>query len=114
MITPEASPDLAKRSWFGALMGSVDRDECHFVMVRDKPLNAIKADLVHAFLSVSIEYILFLVDFIRACIGPSVRPYVMLLLFRFLGATYAVYTALLHYSQYSSLRKRPRPSVGKA
>ena len=52
MITPEASPDLAKRSWFGALMGSVDRDECHFVMVRDKPLNAIKADLVHAFLSV--------------------------------------------------------------
>ena len=52
VITPEASPDLAKRSWFGALMGSVDRDECHFVMVRDKPLNAIKADLVHAFLSV--------------------------------------------------------------
>lgn len=30
-----------------------DRDEHHFVMVRDKPLSQVKADLVHAFLCVS-------------------------------------------------------------
>ena len=44
---------MSKKSWFGALMGS-EREEHHFVMVRDKPLSEIKADLVHAFLSVSI------------------------------------------------------------
>ncbi|XP_064602017.1 LOW QUALITY PROTEIN: serine/threonine-protein kinase BRSK2-like [Liolophura sinensis] len=50
-FTPESSPELTKKSWFGALMG--DRDEHHFVMVRDKPLSQVKADLVHAFLCTS-------------------------------------------------------------
>lgn len=44
---------MTKKSWFGALMGS-DREEHHFIMAQDKPLSQVKADLVHAFLSVSI------------------------------------------------------------
>ncbi|XP_052801910.1 serine/threonine-protein kinase BRSK2-like isoform X2 [Mya arenaria] len=49
-ITPDSSPEMTKKSWFGSLMGS-EREEHHFVMVRDKPLSQIKADLIHAFLS---------------------------------------------------------------
>ena len=44
---------MTKKSWFGALMGS-DREEYHFVVAQDKQLSQIKADLIHAFLSVSI------------------------------------------------------------
>lgn len=43
---------MSKRSWFGALMGS-EKEEHYFVMIKDKPLSQIKADLVHAFLCVS-------------------------------------------------------------
>ena len=57
---------MSKKSWFGALMSS-EREEHHFVMVRDKPLSEIKADLVHAFLSVSTVYVLKLLV-IRAVI----------------------------------------------
>ncbi|KAK2144398.1 hypothetical protein LSH36_761g01013 [Paralvinella palmiformis] len=46
---PDSSPDMSKRSWFGALMGS-EKEEHYFVMIKDKPLSQIKADLVHAFL----------------------------------------------------------------
>ena len=49
--TPEASPELTKRSWFGSLM-STDRDETYTIIVKGKPLASIKADLVQAFLSV--------------------------------------------------------------
>ncbi|BFZ05102.1 hypothetical protein BsWGS_08141 [Bradybaena similaris] len=48
-MTPESSPELAKRSWFGGLMGM--EQEHHFVMVREKSFSQVKADLVHAFLS---------------------------------------------------------------
>lgn len=48
--TPESSPEMTKRSWFGALMGT-EREEHHFVIVREKALSQVKADLVHAFLS---------------------------------------------------------------
>ena len=53
--TPEASPELTKRSWFGSLM-STDRDETYTIIVKEKPLASIKADLVQAFLSVSIPF----------------------------------------------------------
>ena len=49
--TPEASPELTKRSWFGSLM-STDRDETYTIIVKEKPLASIKADLIQAFLSV--------------------------------------------------------------
>ncbi|ESO97969.1 hypothetical protein LOTGIDRAFT_104436 [Lottia gigantea] len=49
-MLPE-SPEMAKRSWFGGLMGM--EQEHHFMMVRDKTFNQVKADLVHAFLSTS-------------------------------------------------------------
>lgn len=52
-LTPESSPELTKRSWFGTLMGS-ERDESYTVIVRSKPLAIVKADLIHSFLSVSL------------------------------------------------------------
>ncbi|RWS10811.1 serine/threonine-protein kinase BRSK2-like protein, partial [Dinothrombium tinctorium] len=51
-FTPESSPELTKRSWFGSLMGT-EREETHVILVKDKPLSAVKADLIHAFLSIS-------------------------------------------------------------
>lgn len=48
---PESSPELTKRSWFGTLMGS-ERDETYTILVKGKPLASVKADLIHAFLSV--------------------------------------------------------------
>jgi len=50
--TPESSPELTKRSWFGSLM-STEKDESYTVVVKGKALASIKADLIHAFLSVS-------------------------------------------------------------
>ena len=51
---------LTKRSWFGALMGSTEKEEHHFVMIKDRAISQIKADLVHAFLCVStLKYVLF-------------------------------------------------------
>jgi BR serine/threonine kinase len=50
---PESSPELTKRSWFGTLMGS-ERDETYTILVKGKPLASVKADLIHAFLSVSL------------------------------------------------------------
>lgn len=44
---------LAKRSWFGNFI-SLEKEEQIFVVIRDKPLSSIKADIVHAFLSVSL------------------------------------------------------------
>ena len=45
---------LAKRSWFGNFI-SLEKEEQIFVVIRDKPLSSIKADIVHAFLSVSLS-----------------------------------------------------------
>ncbi|KAF7649565.1 hypothetical protein LDENG_00139180 [Lucifuga dentata] len=50
-LTPESSPELAKRSWFGNFL-SLEREEQIFVLIRDKPLSSIKADIVHAFLTI--------------------------------------------------------------
>ncbi|XP_016395396.1 serine/threonine-protein kinase BRSK2-like [Sinocyclocheilus rhinocerous] len=49
--SPESSPELAKKSWFGNFI-SLEREEQIFVVIRDKPLSSIKADIVHAFLSI--------------------------------------------------------------
>ncbi|VDI22346.1 BR serine/threonine kinase [Mytilus galloprovincialis] len=51
-LTPESSPEMTKKSWFGALMGS-DREEFHFLTGQDKTISQVKADLIHAFLSTS-------------------------------------------------------------
>uniref|UniRef100_A0A3Q3B0T1 Serine/threonine-protein kinase BRSK2-like n=1 Tax=Kryptolebias marmoratus TaxID=37003 RepID=A0A3Q3B0T1_KRYMA len=42
---------LAKKSWFGNFI-SLEKEEQIFVLIRDKPLSSIKADIVHAFLSI--------------------------------------------------------------
>lgn len=44
-------PRLAKKSWFGNFI-SLEKEEQIFVVIKDKPLSSIKADIVHAFLSV--------------------------------------------------------------
>lgn len=46
-------PRLAKRSWFGNFI-SLDKEEQIFLVLKDKPLSSIKADIVHAFLSVRV------------------------------------------------------------
>ncbi|XP_067142077.1 serine/threonine-protein kinase BRSK2-like isoform X3 [Centruroides vittatus] len=51
-LTPDSSPELAKRSWFGSLMTS-ERDENHVILLKDRPLSSVKADLIHAFLSIA-------------------------------------------------------------
>uniref|UniRef100_A0A8C2WRH3 Si:dkey-16p21.7 n=1 Tax=Cyclopterus lumpus TaxID=8103 RepID=A0A8C2WRH3_CYCLU len=43
--------ELAKKSWFGNFI-SLEKEEQIFVMIQDKPLSSIKADIVHAFLSI--------------------------------------------------------------
>uniref|UniRef100_A0A673G9L1 Si:ch211-255p10.4 n=1 Tax=Sinocyclocheilus rhinocerous TaxID=307959 RepID=A0A673G9L1_9TELE len=50
-LTPESSPELAKRSWFGNFI-SLEKEEQIFLVIRDKPLSSIKADIVHAFLPI--------------------------------------------------------------
>ena len=47
------TPRLAKKSWFGNFI-SLEKEEQIFVVIKDKPLSSIKADIVHAFLSVSL------------------------------------------------------------
>lgn len=56
MTVDSSQPDLTKKSWFGSLMGT-ERDETHVILIKDKPLSAVKADLIHAFLSVSIAFL---------------------------------------------------------
>lgn len=42
---------LAKKSWFGNFI-NLEKEEQIFVVIKDKPLSSIKADIVQAFLSV--------------------------------------------------------------
>ncbi|KAG8192495.1 hypothetical protein JTE90_018019 [Oedothorax gibbosus] len=51
-LTPESSPELTKRSWFGSLMTS-ERDESYVILIKDRPLSSVKGDLIHAFLSIA-------------------------------------------------------------
>lgn len=54
-LTPDSSPELTKRSWFGNLM-TTEKDETFTVLVKGKPLATVKAHLIHAFLSVSTNF----------------------------------------------------------
>ncbi|KAG7277860.1 hypothetical protein CRUP_001312, partial [Coryphaenoides rupestris] len=53
-LTPDSSPELAKKSWFGNFI-NLEKEEQIFIVIRDKPLSSIKADIVHAFLSVRLS-----------------------------------------------------------
>lgn len=53
-LTPDSSPELTKRSWFGNLM-TTEKDETFTVLVKGKLLATVKAHLIHAFLSVSLQ-----------------------------------------------------------
>ena len=56
-MTPESSPELTKKSWFGNLIAT-EKDETFTILVKGKPLSTVKAHLIHAFLSVMIHYLL--------------------------------------------------------
>jgi len=49
--TPESSPELTKKSWFGSLMAS-EKDETFTILITGKPLSTVRADLIHALLAV--------------------------------------------------------------
>ncbi|EZA60730.1 BR serine/threonine-protein kinase [Ooceraea biroi] len=51
-LTPDSSPELTKKSWFGSLM-TTEKDETFTVLVKGKQLASVKADLIHAFLSIA-------------------------------------------------------------
>ncbi|KAK7080749.1 Serine/threonine-protein kinase brsk1 [Halocaridina rubra] len=75
-LTPESSPELTKKSWFGSLM-STERDETYTILVKDKALATVKADLIHAFLSVAelshsvTSPMSFRVEYKRGSTGPA-------------------------------------------
>lgn len=54
VIAASALPRLAKKSWFGNFI-NLEKEEQIFVVIKDKPLSSIKADIVHAFLSVRLQ-----------------------------------------------------------
>ncbi|XP_043797843.1 serine/threonine-protein kinase BRSK2 isoform X1 [Apis laboriosa] len=51
-LTPDSSPELTKKSWFGSLM-TTEKDETFTILVKGKVLASVKADLIHAFLSIA-------------------------------------------------------------
>ena len=57
----EACCRFTKKSWFGVLMGT-EHEEHSFLMIKDKNLSQIKADLIHAFLCVCHLLLLTLVN----------------------------------------------------
>lgn len=44
---------MTKKSWFANMMGMEREEYRHTITIRNKQLNQVKADIVHAFLSVS-------------------------------------------------------------
>nr|CAH7712323.1 unnamed protein product [Callosobruchus chinensis] len=69
-LTPESSPELTKKSWFGSLM-TTEKDETFTILVKGKPLATVKADLIHAFLSVISSTMSFRVEYKRGNTGPA-------------------------------------------
>lgn len=75
-LTPESSPELTKKSWFGSLM-TTEKDETFTILVKGKPLATVKADLIHAFLSIAelshsvLSPMSFRVEYKRATGGPA-------------------------------------------
>ncbi|XP_063700636.1 serine/threonine-protein kinase BRSK1 [Culicoides brevitarsis] len=51
-LTPESSPEITKKSWFGNLI-ITEKDETFTILVKGKPLSTVKAHLIHAFLSMT-------------------------------------------------------------
>ncbi|KAI4454817.1 map/microtubule affinity-regulating kinase [Holotrichia oblita] len=75
-LTPESSPELTKKSWFGSLM-TTEKDETFTILVKGKPLATVKADLIHAFLSIAelshsvSSPMSFRVEYKRTSTGPA-------------------------------------------
>lgn len=62
---------LAKKSWFGNFI-NLEKEEQIFIVIKDKPLSSIKADIVQAFLSV--RALLHPQAKVRASVGRAGSP----------------------------------------
>ncbi|XP_070506604.1 serine/threonine-protein kinase BRSK2 isoform X4 [Chironomus tepperi] len=75
-MTPESSPELTKKSWFGNLIAT-EKDETFTILVKGKPLSTVKAHLIHAFLSMTelshsvISPMSFRLEYKRGSTGPT-------------------------------------------
>lgn len=88
---------LAKKSWFGNFIG-LEKEEQIFVVIRDKPLSSVKADIVHAFLSVSIKSCLSLMSYnLHLFVGKKA----WLSLAQLQGLTHIVHISFLSLFQFS-------------
>nr|XP_040018774.1 LOW QUALITY PROTEIN: serine/threonine-protein kinase BRSK2-like [Gasterosteus aculeatus aculeatus] len=76
-LTPESSPELAKKSWFGNFI-NLEKEEQIFIVIKDKPLSSIKADIVQAFLSVRTQECLFVCSLSSLFLPPTPPPSVYL------------------------------------
>ncbi|CRK93040.1 CLUMA_CG006585, isoform A, partial [Clunio marinus] len=81
-LTPDSSPELTKKSWFGNLIAT-EKDETFTILVKGKPLSTVKAHLIHAFLSMTelshsvISPMSFRLEYKRGSTGPTmVQRYV--------------------------------------
>lgn len=74
--TPESSPELTKRSWFGNLM-TTEKDETFTILVKGKPIATVKAHLIHAFLSVSIFFCLQIIRFSKIYVSRWQNCHIM-------------------------------------
>jgi len=72
--TPESSPELTKKSWFGSLMAS-EKDETFTILITGKPLSTVKADLIHALLSVSSMKKKFFIANVTETVEREVKNY---------------------------------------
>ncbi|TRY99035.1 hypothetical protein DNTS_028610 [Danionella cerebrum] len=69
-LTPESSPELAKRSWFGNFL-SLEKEEQIFLVIRDKPLSSIKADIIPSLSHSVVSQTSFRAEY-KSSGGPSV------------------------------------------
>ncbi|TRY56270.1 hypothetical protein DNTS_028386 [Danionella cerebrum] len=71
---PDSSPELAKKSWFGNFI-NLEKEEQIFVVIKDRPLSSLKADIIHAFLSIpSLSHSVVSQTSFRAEYKPTAGP----------------------------------------
>ncbi|KAF3847026.1 hypothetical protein F7725_004104 [Dissostichus mawsoni] len=94
----------SRKSWFGNFI-TLEKEEQIFVMIRDKPLSSIKADIVHAFLSFPAEY--------KSSGGPSVfqKPVKFQLLLSLLSGPSRRFKRVVETIQAQLLSSHDQPSV---
>ncbi|XP_023727635.1 serine/threonine-protein kinase BRSK2-like [Cryptotermes secundus] len=101
-LTPESSPELTKKSWFGSLM-TTEKDETFTILVKGKPLATVKADLIHAFLSVDVSTI-------TKQASESPKEYLYAITFTLLSGNIRRFRRVCEHIQSQVCSRRPPPS----